>query len=340
MSPANTSSTNRRVAELVTDLRDGSLVPDPKFQRRLVWSSKHRAEFIKTVLMGLPFPEVFISQGEVDTNTGDATEWLVDGQQRLTTLAAYFSGDLDVPYEKYELQRYEELSQDQKTTFLQYLVAVRDLGAIDHEAVVDIFERINSTGYSLNAMEVNNARYDGPLKQFAESIPGWDEFESNRVFTARDAKRMNDVRYCLSLIITMMSGYFHRENEHEEYLRLYNDEFPERDDLEPRLRKAVALLDEQDYDSRGRAWRKADLFTLLVEIDRLLQQGRNPGFASLSAFIDDVDNVAALTKQGDGAFEADARTLQYMNASIQGVNDRGNRTIRGEIINQILSGST
>lgn len=338
MTNVNTSATNRRVSELVTDLRDGKLIPDPKFQRRLVWSSRHRSEFVKTVLMGLPFPEVFVSQGEVDTETGESVEWLVDGQQRLTTLAEYFSGDLEVPYDKYELARYDGLTDDQKKAFLQYQVAVRDLGAIDLDDVVQVFERINSTGYSLNAMEVNNARFDGPLKQFAESIPDWNEFEKNRVFTAHDAKRMNDVRYCLSLLITMMSGYFHRETEHEDYLRKYNDDFPEQDDLEPRLRAAVQLLDAQDYDPRGRAWRKADLFTLLVELDRLLQEGVEPNFESLTAFINGVEHVAEMTKQGDGAVEADARILQYMNASIQGVNDRGNRTTRGEIIAQVLRG--
>lgn len=338
MEPVNTAATNRRIAELITDIRDGALVPNPEFQRRLVWSSTHKAEFIRTVLLGLPFPEVFIAQGEVDVDSGDATEWLVDGQQRLTTLSAYFTGDLDISYGKFGISLYANLDEPTKRTFLQYQVAVRDLGAIDLTDVVTIFERINSTGYSLNAMEVNNARFDGPLKQFAESLPDWPVLDRNRVFTSRDAKRMNDVRYCLSLIITLMSDYFHRDSEHETYLIKYNDEFDERDNMETRLNQAFTVLDQGAFDPRGRAWRKADLFTLIVEIDRALQEGVSPDFGALGTFLDQVDEVSRATKVGDGSIEAETRVLQYIDSSIQGVNDRGNRLRRGEILGAVLRG--
>ena len=52
-----TSATNRKIRILLTAIRDGSLVPQPEFQRRLVWSNKHKRAFLKTVLEGLPFPE-------------------------------------------------------------------------------------------------------------------------------------------------------------------------------------------------------------------------------------------------------------------------------------------
>lgn len=334
----NTAATNRRIGELITSIRDGTLKPNPTFQRRLVWSASHKVEFVRTVLLGLPFPEVFISQGDVDVDTGDSLEWLVDGQQRLTTLAGYFAGTLDVQYDRLDLPRYVDLETEAKTAFLQYQVAVRDLGAIPLSEVVAIFQRINSTGYSLNAMEVNNARYDGPLKRFAESIPDWDVIVEHKVFTSHDSKRMNDVRYCLSLVITLMSDYFHRDSEHEAYLEKYNDEFPEEFSIEQRLRRALDALAAERFDPRGRAWRKGDLFTLITEIDRLLENGTPPDFAALRRFIDDLGSVSDFTRAGDGSVEADGRVLQYLDSSIQGVNDRGNRQRRGEILYQVLSG--
>ena len=78
------SASNRRIRALLKDIRTGALVPNPEFQRRLVWSNKHKSAFIETVLFGYPFPEVYVAAGEVNPDTGEGTEMLVDGQQRLT----------------------------------------------------------------------------------------------------------------------------------------------------------------------------------------------------------------------------------------------------------------
>ena len=86
----------RRIHSLLNGLRTGALVPDPNFQRRLVWSNKHKSAFIETVLRGYPFPEIYIAAGDVNPDTGEATEMLVDGQQRLTTLKQYVDASKDL----------------------------------------------------------------------------------------------------------------------------------------------------------------------------------------------------------------------------------------------------
>ena len=95
-----TSATSRTIRELLTDIRNETLVPRPEFQRNLVWSNKHKSAFIKTVLDGYPFPEIYIAAGEIDPDTGEATEMLVDGQQRLATLHQYFSVSSDLRLSK------------------------------------------------------------------------------------------------------------------------------------------------------------------------------------------------------------------------------------------------
>ena len=66
-------------------------------------------------------------------------------------------------------------------------------------------------------MEVNNARYYGDLKRFCDRLSENSFFETHSVFNATDAKRMNDVRWCLTLVITILSTYFNRDTEHEEF---------------------------------------------------------------------------------------------------------------------------
>lgn len=49
---------------LVNDIRERRLVPDAYFQRDLVWREIQKKDFIETILLGLPFPQLFISKGK------------------------------------------------------------------------------------------------------------------------------------------------------------------------------------------------------------------------------------------------------------------------------------
>ena len=123
----------------------------------------------KTVLEGYPFPEIYIAAGEVDPATGEGKEMLVDGQQRLTTLKQYFEASPDLRLSK-EVIPYSQLPEGKQVDFLEYQVVVRDLGKIDIAEIIKVFERINSTSYALNAMEIHNARFDGEIKTSLKNL--------------------------------------------------------------------------------------------------------------------------------------------------------------------------
>ena len=59
----------------------------PNFQRRFVWTQKHASKFVKSLLMGLPVPGIFLYK-EADTNK----HLVIDGQQRLKSLQAFYEG--------------------------------------------------------------------------------------------------------------------------------------------------------------------------------------------------------------------------------------------------------
>src|SRR5437867_2494157 len=122
-----TTATNRKVRVLLTALRDGKLEPRPEFQRRLVWTNKDKCAFLQTVLLGYPFPEIYLAAGDVNLETGEGSEMLVDGQQRITTLYQYFSGSESLRLGK-EISAYASLPENEKRDFLEYDVVVRDLG--------------------------------------------------------------------------------------------------------------------------------------------------------------------------------------------------------------------
>lgn len=326
------TATNRKLRQLLSDF-NSSLIPRPDFQRRLVWTNRDKLAFIDTVLRGYPFPEIYIASGEVDTTTGEGKELLVDGQQRLTTLYQYFkaSPELVIPS---NFTTYAKLEEESKKDFLEYVVVVRDLGPLELSEVKNIFQRINSTSYSLNAMEMQNARYDGALKNFAQHVAGLPFFQEHKVFSSTNIRRMHDVVFTLSIIITMISTYFHRDTELESFLAKYNEAFSCEPDVKNRLIKVISVIEDCNFADSCRVWKKADIFTLICEIDRAIAKRQiDIDVMELSKrlkyFYDQVDSVKLL-KQPETAVE------QYYKASIQASNDRRNRLTRGEILQEVI----
>jgi hypothetical protein len=326
-----TSGTNRRLRLLLSAIKDGSLIPRPDFQRRLVWTNKHKEEFIRTVLQQYPFPEIYIAAGDVDTETGKGTELLVDGQQRLTTLLQYFSGSSDLRLGT--LCPYNGLSQDDKIQFLEYEVVVRDLGKKSIEDIKEVFKRINSTKYSLNAMEIHNARFDGALKQFAEKISKHSFFAKHRVFKTNDVRRMGDLVFVLTVIISLLTTYFNREDLIEEFLAKYNDVFTHSERVWEELLGVFRVIDGIGLDPSCRAWKKADLLNLIVEIHRYTVKEKYCPDAEFShrilRFYESVDDYRTSREGG-------ADIYRYYDSVIQAANDRSNRIVRGEVIKKVL----
>lgn len=329
-----TTATNRKVRELLTALRDKKLIPNPDFQRRLVWNNKDKCAFLETVLSNYPFPEIYIAAGEVNVETGEGTEMLVDGQQRVTTLSQYFQASPDLILQK-GLRPYADLSKEEKEAFLQYDVVVRDLGAVPMETIKAVFQKINATRYSLNAMEIQNSRYEGEFKAFGEELAQRPFFEAHRIFSAAEIRRMEDVRFALSVGATALGTYFYRDTELEEYLRRYNDEFPSRSDLTKELDSVLHFIETMDLPDTSRIWKKADLFTAIVEIHaalykRNLKLDPRTTASAIQAFYATVDDPAQRAQQ-------DSPAARYYAASVHATSDRSTRARRAEHFQEVLA---
>lgn len=332
-----TAPTSMKVRQVITDIQNKTLIPRPEFQRRLVWSMSDKNNFVDTILQGFPFPEIYIADGEVDLETGRGTQLLVDGQQRVTTIFEYFTGSSILKLAK-DITPYHALSDQQKKDFLNYDIAVRNLGIVTKEQIIEIFKRINSTNYSLNDMEINNALYAGKFKTACQDLADLDFFERNNFFRPMQLRRMGDVKFVASIIITMIGGYFNRDDLLEEYLQRYNDEFPDEGPLRNRFLNVISLIEEMNFDDKSRIWKQADFFTLACELDQALSSKkqridvRKTG-QQLTQFYRAVDFPLEIPKSNY------AEAVNYLNAAVQAANDRGNRITRGKIIREKIASS-
>jgi hypothetical protein len=265
-------------------------------------------------------------------DTGEGSQLLVDGLQRVNTIVQYFDGSTELKLTK--VPAYKDLAEDEKKAFLQYDVSVRDLGAVSRETIIEVFRRINATKYSLSDIEINNAVYAGALKKFGEQVAAWDFFQSHGIFNAADYKRMGDLRFVLNVICTLVEGYYNRDDALEEMLDRFNDDFPFQQETHDRLKHTTDFIEECGFGAKERVWRKADLFTLLVELDSLFESALKwpqPGEV--------VDNVQRFFGHiEDGSIGENTLAGIYYKAALQASNDRVNRYRRGIIMSGILKG--
>jgi hypothetical protein len=140
---------------IVNEIKSGRLILSPYFQRELVWRKTHKQDFIETILLGFPFPQIFVSRGNIDVEKMIVTSLIVDGQQRMSTIMEFVGGKLDV-----NGRTFSTYTPDEKNNFLKYEVPVIDLDLPDNDPKIkEIFKRLNRTFYSLTEIEKLASEY-------------------------------------------------------------------------------------------------------------------------------------------------------------------------------------
>ncbi len=131
------------------------------FQRGFVWRPGQKQRFIESLLLGFPVPGIFLVEQP-------GKKYLVlDGQQRLTTLVAFY-GDkfkLDSVDNRFSGLTYSTLTEDVQRalddTFIQSIIIRTPTSVNEYESVYQIFERLNSGGTQLQPHEIRVALYGG-----------------------------------------------------------------------------------------------------------------------------------------------------------------------------------
>jgi len=152
-------------------------VETARFQRPFVWSKPQMDRFIESLLLGYPIPGIFLVQQT------DRRYLVLDGQQRLRTLAAFYAGM--VHKKEFALQTvaatfhgltYARLTEEQRrqldNTFIQATIVQTDGTSRSLDAVYQIFERLNAGGTQLTPHEIRTALYAGPLVDWVAVISG------------------------------------------------------------------------------------------------------------------------------------------------------------------------
>ncbi len=317
---------NEKLLDLYNDLKNGNLTLRPSFQRNLVWNNLHKQKFLETILRGLPFPEIYLADGDIDLETKVSTRLVVDGQQRLDTIFSYINGELPTT----QIPLFNDLTPKHQTNFYDYKVVVRDLGRLEDAEIIEIFQRINSVSYALNAMEINNALYEGAFISTAQAIQNSDEFEQLDFFSQNEYARMKDTEYILLIMSTLEEGgYFTGSSEIERYIKLYNDEYNNSEKIKEEITENCKLFLSLNLEPDSLWYRKTSFYTLIVELIKLSRSGIDLSHIDLRGVLEKLENQIIESKSADSETNSYAKFYKYI---FQGTSGRAGRIARGTVL--------
>ena len=177
----------------------------PDFQRRYVWGLPQASRLIESFLLRLPIPQLFLYQ-----ELSSPTLYVIDGHQRLATIARFYSGAFSDD-RKFRLQgvnqawngkSYDDLIEDDRINLddatLRSII-IRQIQPNDNSSVYQIFERLNTGGTQLNAMEIRRAIFRGKANGFLEKLNdnrNWQEL----IGVSKPDTRFRDVEILLRVL--------------------------------------------------------------------------------------------------------------------------------------------
>jgi len=174
------------IQSLYRDYRDGSLVVNRRYQRKLVWTMPEKVRLIESILLNYPLPLVLLAEKASEGPDRKPIIEVIDGIQRLNAIFGFIENGFIVDDRCFDLNEFARARQakeqgyfeefplevvrlDPKTCsdFLDYQMAVTSFSGEDENRITDIFGRINSGGKQLSDQERRQA---GVLSDFAELV--------------------------------------------------------------------------------------------------------------------------------------------------------------------------
>lgn len=145
----------------------------PDYQRDETWSEDRQSKFIESVLIGLPIPYLFVADVHDEDEDKDARLEIVDGSQRIRTLAKFQNNELTLCGLKKLILlngfRFADLPPPRQRRFKRRTLRMIELTERAVEEVRrDIFERINTGSDALKDMEKRRGIQQGPMLTLVE----------------------------------------------------------------------------------------------------------------------------------------------------------------------------
>jgi len=196
--------------------KDGDLDIQPDFQRGFVWDIVKASRLIESILLDIPLPVIYLSQEK------DGKEYVIDGQQRLTSFFSFIDGKLpdpQLPYGKdFKLSSlnvfteligkfFKNLPRELQRKIRFYKIrTITFRRESEQDLKFEVFERLNTGSVSLNDQELRNCIYRGKYNDLLWELAE-DKTFRELLGIKKPEKRMRDVELVLRFASFYHSTY-------------------------------------------------------------------------------------------------------------------------------------
>ena len=160
--------------------RNGKLLVNRRYQRKLVWTLKEKQKLIDSILNGYPLPLFLLAE------TSDKNYEIIDGTQRFNAIFSFIELGFDFKKQYFDLQEFslarqekekgsfsdtrdnkKTLSKPECANLLNYHLAITRFTFTDEKKINKVFSRINASGRQLSNQEKRQA---GVVSDFADLV--------------------------------------------------------------------------------------------------------------------------------------------------------------------------
>ena len=342
---------SRQLIDIVGDIKRNKIILSPYFQRNLVWRLIHKQDFIKTILLGFPFPQIFLAKGGIDVDELTSISLIVDGQQRMKSILEYIDNKISV-----DDKVFNDLSPSEKDAFLTYEIAIIELQMEGSDPnIKEIFKRLNRTFYSLTNIEKLATEYAPAemmliakylTKEIEIKIPRTEHsidpnipdsfllWASKRkveyynklvlethIFSSYEISRKVHLMITLNILATIERGFFNR-NIPSTMLDEYSESFPDKNEVIEKLDKIAKKILDLNLKDDSYWNNKSNFFSLVIffynHFDKVEQK----------------DNLKIIRDKLN-EFEKNVPE-DYQLAAKEAVNNKKERVLRNKAIEKLL----
>lgn len=344
-------SSYQPISWFTSQVYNGGLIIRPPFQRKPVWVQNQKSILIESVLLRLPIPEIYITTS-VDPD-GTTTHLVVDGQQRITSILEFVGAKgfeafeltglgPDSPWEGFT---FADLTDDEKSRFYGYPLAVRFLANASLNEIKELFVRFNKNLTALNSQELRNAMFSGPFVQLAEEFADDPYWAENQIVDTRSIRRMKDIEFTSDLLIGVLHGpQSGNARTLDSYYERYEmeEQFPQPIRTKRIFTRALTTIQTVYPDIKSTRWHnRSDFYSLFVWFAEVIQDRKklmptDQIRQALDDFSDDV--VKAQESQRPGQpLRGLPHVVSYVEALRRGSSDRTRRAARHKALETVFA---
>lgn len=179
------TSRGMSIQEAYRIYREGGLVVNRQYQRKLVWTVEEKARLIDSILKQYPIPLILFAR------SGEGTHKLeiIDGMQRLNAVFGFIENEYLYDGQAFDITQFARakqaaenglfvemtasvprLNKEACAELLDYQLAITQFDADNPAHVVNVFGRINSGGRQLSDQERRQAGVINPFANLVRSL--------------------------------------------------------------------------------------------------------------------------------------------------------------------------